>query len=101
VSAFAAHLCARCGYAAHPPRLLCPRCAAAQWRVADAAGGTVEEVTAVDGTPLAAVRTDLGPRVIARAAPGLRPGDRVKLSVDDDAATTARRCARAVAASRP
>jgi SAM-dependent methyltransferase len=80
MSDFNVNVCARCGCAVHPPLLLCPRCASPDWRAETAAAGTVEELTEADGTRLASVRTDLGPRVIARAAPDLQPGDRVALS---------------------
>jgi uncharacterized OB-fold protein len=80
MSAFTIHECACCGHAAHPPRILCPRCGCQEWRAVAAATGTAEEVTETAGVRLAAVRTDRGPRVIARAAQGLRPGDRVALT---------------------
>jgi uncharacterized protein len=75
-------VCGRCGHAVHPPRLLCPVCGAREWRAQRAGGGTVEELTevAATGARLAVVVTDLGPRVIARAAHGVRPGCRVVLS---------------------
>jgi uncharacterized OB-fold protein len=79
-------ICARCAHAVWPPRLLCPRCASSEWHAEPAGGGVVEELTVLgpvvdgaDSVRLAAVRCDLGPRVIARVAHAVEPGDRVTL----------------------
>lgn len=88
--------CDTCGHLAYPPRILCPVCAGSRWgrRLADT--GVVEEVTVrrpvakrrqlpwgnwldQEETRLASVRTDAGPRVICRVAPGVQVGDRVTL----------------------
>lgn len=93
---FTVHRCARCGYAAYPPRIACPRCGGTEWRRRLADAGVVEEVTVrrpvtkhrqlpwgnwIDQaeTRLAEVRTDLGPVVICRVGEGVRRGMRVRL----------------------
>lgn len=85
-------VCGQCGHAAHPPRLLCAVCAACDWRPERAGEGLVEEVTllgsatepnAGHGRRLAAVRLELGPRVVARVAAGVEAGDRVALETSD------------------
>lgn len=93
---FTVEACARCGYAAYPPRILCPRCGAAEWRRQLADSGVVEEITVrrpvfkrrqlpqgnwldQSETHLGSVRTDLGPVVVARVPDDARPGDRVRL----------------------
>jgi uncharacterized OB-fold protein len=84
--------CRQCGHAAHPPRLLCPVCAACDWRPERAGEGLVEEVTLLHGAGqpagrderrLAAVRLERGPRVVARLAAGVEEGDRVALEIRD------------------
>jgi len=70
-------------------------CANDGWREQQAPDGVAEELTeraGEGGVRLAAVRTDRGPRVIARIAPGddVRVGERVVLTVDDGGAVTAR-----------
>lgn len=87
--------CKGCGATLFPARYLCPRCGAADWREQAAPRGTLEECTVVrhrvgaqahGGVPLASVRTDAGPVVVARldaaGRPG-RPGDAVTLWLDD------------------
>lgn len=94
---FTVDVCTRCGYAAHPPRIVCPRCGADDWR-RQLADGVVGETTARpvtrcrrltsgeglgDGeTHLASIRTDLGAVVIARVPEGVRRGDRVRLQTE-------------------
>ena len=77
--------CADCGHAVHPPRILCPVCGAARWRPVVAAAGCAEEVTRdeASGVRLASVRTDAGPRVVARASEEVVPGTRVTLVIED------------------
>jgi uncharacterized OB-fold protein len=93
---FTVALCAVCGHAAYPPRILCPVCASSDWtrRLADT--GVVEEVTVrrpvtkhrqlpwgnwldQEETRLGTVKTDLGPRIVCRVPEGVGPGDRVSL----------------------
>ena len=50
-AAFTVEVCSRCGYAAYPPRILCPECSGAEWRRGLADSGVVEEIT--DITPAA------------------------------------------------
>jgi uncharacterized OB-fold protein len=93
---FTVDVCERCGYAAYPPRILCPGCGGSKWRRQLAATGVVQETTVrrpvfkrrqlpggnwldQSETRLGAVRTDLGPVVIARVPESARPGDRVRL----------------------
>jgi uncharacterized OB-fold protein len=84
VSAFAVLVCAN-GHAVYPPRLLCPVCASDDWHAVAAPAGTVEEVTEVAGTRIASVRSEAGPRVVARAEGELAPGDAVALRVEGGA----------------
>jgi uncharacterized OB-fold protein len=84
VSAFAVSVCAN-GHAAWPPRLLCPACASGEWSSVAAEAGVVEEVTEVAGTRIASVRTDRGPRVVARLEGAAQPGARVTLRIDGGA----------------
>jgi len=89
--------CTNCGHLAYPPRILCPVCGHGTWGRALADTGVVEEVTVrrpvfkrrqlpwgnwldQEETVLAAVRTDAGPRIVCRVAPGTRAGDRVTLA---------------------
>jgi len=95
-AAFTVEVCSRCGYAAYPPRILCPECSGAEWRRGLADSGVVEEITVrrpvskhrqlpwgnwldQSETRLGSVRTDLGPVVVARVPEGAKPGDRVRL----------------------
>ncbi len=80
---FTIPMCSACGGAVFPPRALCPRCGGRAWTTAEAATGTVEELTERDGTRIASVRTDLGPVVIARAASEAERGGVVELGGDD------------------
>jgi uncharacterized OB-fold protein len=75
------------GHAVFPPRLLCPVCGERAWADRVVGGATVEETTRVASPDvrLAAVRTDFGPRIIARLADGAATGDRVELFVEDGA----------------
>jgi uncharacterized OB-fold protein len=89
------HVCTVCGQAVFPPRLACPRCHGVAWRTDHADAGTIEHVTAVRRSPvvpeggapirLALVKTDLGPRVIARLDVDAAPGTRVELASHDGA----------------
>ncbi len=95
-AAFTVDVCSRCGYAAYPPRILCPACGGAEWRRRRADSGVVEEITVrrpvfkrrqlpwgnwldQSETWLGSVRTDLGPVVVARVPESVKPGDRVRL----------------------
>ena len=72
-------VCAACGAAAFPPRALCPRCGAREWRLQDVASGVVEGVTEREGTGIAEVRMPLGPLVIVRLTAEASPGQQVAL----------------------
>jgi uncharacterized protein len=93
---FTIAICTSCGYAAYPPRILCPDCGGTEWRRRLADSGVVEEITVrrpvfkrrqlpygnwldQSETRLGAVRTDLGPVVVARIPEDAKPGDRVRL----------------------
>lgn len=95
--------CRACGYLAYPERIICPSCGAADWGKALADTGVVEQLTVrrpvlkrrqlpwgdwldQSETRLASVRTDAGPRVVARVAAGVVPGDRVSLSASGSTA---------------
>jgi uncharacterized OB-fold protein len=72
--------CKSCGHVVFPPRPLCPRCGAWDWKPRVAERGVVEAVTRRGENQLASVRTDAGPTVTA-LAPGrdLDVGARVRL----------------------
>jgi uncharacterized OB-fold protein len=95
---FKVFACIECGAADFPRRLMCPRCGSAGTREVAAASGTVEETTVVRRRPgmpgeslvrLATVRTDAGPRVIARLDATMQAGVRVNLRHEADGAITA------------
>jgi uncharacterized protein len=88
---FVVTACADCGHAVHPPRILCPACGGARWRPVAVAEGCAEEVTRdeASGVRLASVRTDRGPRVIARAADDVVRGARVTLATEDGSVVAA------------
>ena len=88
--------CRQCGYVAYPPRILCPTCAANDWKRRITEEGVVTEVTVrrpvfkrrqlpwgnwldQEATRLAAVMSDAGVRIVARVPEGVEVGDRVKL----------------------
>lgn len=97
-SAFTVRACEACGHAVYPPRILCPRCGGAAWKRRLAESGVVEEVTVrrpvlkrrqlpwgnwldQEATRLASIKTDAGPRIVARVPEGVAAGDRVVLSL--------------------
>jgi uncharacterized OB-fold protein len=88
--------CSTCGYLAYPPRILCPRCGGSEWKRRLAGSGVVTEVTVrrpvfkrrqlpwgnwldQEATRLAAVRSEVGVRIVARVPEGIEVGDRVAL----------------------
>jgi uncharacterized OB-fold protein len=91
-------VCTACGHARFPPRPVCPRCAGTGWRRQPAPHGVVEQATErlhrtreerrppVGGwhdrrrVPIAFVRTDAGPSVVAWSPDRAAPGERVSLS---------------------
>ena len=75
-------VCAACGRAAFPQRVLCPSCGGREWTTGDASTGVVEEATERDGVRIVSVRTGLGPVVIARAEVPAAAGDAVVLGSD-------------------
>jgi len=97
-AAFTVRACAACDHAVYPPRILCPRCGGAAWKRRIADSGVVEELTVrrpvlkrrqlpwgnwldQEATRLASIRTDAGPRIVARVPEGVEVGDRVTLSL--------------------
>ena len=78
-------VCVACSHAVFPPRALCPRCASAEWTIADAQTGRIEQITTRDGVVVAAVKADLGPVIIVRANAEMRRGDTVFLSLEHGA----------------
>jgi uncharacterized OB-fold protein len=88
--------CRRCGYVAYPPRILCPSCAANDWKKRLTATGIVTEITVrrpvfkrrqlpwgnwldQESTRLACVQSDAGVKIVARVPEGVEVGDRVHL----------------------
>jgi uncharacterized OB-fold protein len=72
-------VCVSCGRTVFPSRALCPSCGGRTWDTTAAAGGVVEQSTERAGVRIAAVRTDLGPVVVARLEGSAGDGDAVKL----------------------
>jgi uncharacterized protein len=72
--------CRGCGHVVFPPRPLCPRCGAWNWKPRVAERGVVEAVTLSSQNQLASVRTDDGPTVTVLAPErNLDVGVRVRL----------------------
>jgi uncharacterized protein len=83
-------LCAACGHAVFPRRVLCPVCGSRAWHETPAGPGAVEQLTTHRaGGHVVSVKLDLGPVVVARATADLAPGSRVTLA-DDDGTPVAR-----------
>ena len=91
-------VCAACGYAAFPERLLCPRCGGRRWQPREARAASVELTTTLRRGPgrdydppvaLALVRLADGPLVVARLARAAGSGDAVDLSLDPSGAPVA------------
>lgn len=76
-------VCTACGRAVFPRRLLCPECGASEWRVEGVERGVVEAASERDAR-VGAVRTPLGPLVIARLESDAAPGAEVELDQDGD-----------------
>ena len=77
-------VCEGCGRAVFPRRLLCPDCGGAAWRGEQVESGVLEAVTARGDVRVGAVRTSLGPLVIARVEGEQQPGADVSLGEDGD-----------------
>ena len=80
-------VCASCGQAVWPPRLLCPRCHGDRFEQRDGSVGTLEELTELGGeerVELCTVRLAVGPVVVARCD-GARRGDSVRLRLENGA----------------
>ena len=75
-------VCAICGRAVFPQRLLCPDCGSTQWRQEPIDNGLLEAVTKHGETHIGAIRTPLGPLVIARVEGKHQPGAEVTLDQD-------------------
>lgn len=97
---FVVSVCAECGYAAFPDRLLCPRCGEARWERREAPAGVVESTARLHRAPgrdyrppieIALVRLRCGPLVVARAEDELAPGDPVTLALETGAPLAGRR----------
>lgn len=94
---FEVPVCAGCARAAFPPRPLCPQCGGREWEPRVAEAGVVELCTRryhrireerrlpvvqwrdLHQVPIAYVRLDLGPVVIAWSPDDAAPGSRVRL----------------------
>jgi len=77
-------VCEGCGRAVFPRRLLCPDCGVAAWRDEQVEAGVLEAVTARGDVRVGAVRTPLGPLVIARVEGEQPAGAEVSLDADGD-----------------
>jgi len=75
-------VCEACGRAVFPERLLCPACGARAWRREPVAAGVLEAASQRGEVRVGAVRTPLGPLVIARVVGDVQPGDEAPLSAD-------------------
>lgn len=75
-------VCASCGRAAFPQRLLCPDCGGRDWREEPVESGVLEAVADRGEVRVGAVRTALGPLAIARVEGDARPGAQVRLDED-------------------
>ena len=78
------YVCEACGRAAFPRRLLCPDCGGAEWRRELVEAGVLEALTEWRQVRIGAVRTPLGPLVVARVEGEQRPGAEVPLGEDGD-----------------
>lgn len=76
-------VCAGCGRAVFPHRLLCPDCGGGEWRE-EAVEHGVLEACAEREVRIGAVRTPLGPLAIARIESAAGPGAEVSLHQDGD-----------------
>jgi uncharacterized OB-fold protein len=83
-------VCATCGAAAFPPRVICPRCGSIEWNATEARQGTVEAATENSGVRVATVRTDQGPLLIARLTCEAKIGAIVVLTQAHDGSTDQR-----------
>jgi uncharacterized OB-fold protein len=73
--------CEECGQVVFPARVLCPQCAQNRWREKPLVEGIAEQLTEHLGAPVASVRSDLGPVVLAPS--DVRAGTRVGLWAED------------------
>lgn len=74
-------VCASCGRAVFPHRLLCPDCGAREWREETVERGALE-AAAEREVRVGAVRTPLGPLAIARLESDAEAGADVRLDQD-------------------
>lgn len=77
-------VCSACGRTVFPRRLLCPDCGETEWRREPVEAGVLEAITERDGVRIGAVRTPLGPLVVARVEGEPRPGADLSLGEDGD-----------------
>lgn len=77
-------VCEGCGRAVFPRRLLCPDCGGSEWRHEPVETGVLEAVTARGDVRVGAVRTPLGPLVVARVEGEQQPGADISLGEDGD-----------------
>jgi uncharacterized OB-fold protein len=75
-------ICTGCGRAVFPRRLLCPDCGGGAWRDEPVDTGVLEAVTERGDVRVGAVRTPVGPLLIARVEATHHVGDEVTLDED-------------------
>ena len=74
-------VCETCGRAVFPQRFVCPDCDGREWREEPVEIGTLE-ATAEREVRVGAVRTPLGPLVVARVESAAESGSNVSLDQD-------------------
>ncbi len=76
-------VCESCGRAVFPHRFLCPDCGRREWRVEPVETGVLE-AAAEREVRVGAVRTPLGPLVLARLESSAEPGAVVSIDQEGD-----------------
>jgi uncharacterized OB-fold protein len=84
--------CRDCGHAYFPERLICAECGGAEFDAGASERGEVEDITVINHVigqenwtprPIATIRLDEGPRILAGAIGEIAIGDAVSVQSDD------------------